>query len=180
MNTHSNAVNVLHTDHSSKTMRRVNPYTVAVPIIMLIVGASYYFYQHAAPKKPDVEQISKQGLSETIKVKTSAQTKISTKTRKQQTKKNTDLKNSLANMQASQLQRDTQIKAYLQAARAPERVPDLPVIAPLETPQTALNLQKIPDQYDMNRGQTLPKSVMDKFTTETGLTQAEIEQAMNQ
>lgn len=180
MNTQNDAVNVLHTIRAPEKGRIVKP-IIIVAIIMLIIGGLYYAYfdQSDAPAHYAIEQAS----SPKPLVRPAAQlgaTQITPKTRQQQAQTNVRLESSINAMRARQTQRDTQIQAYLQSARVPERVPDLPVIAPLEVSQNALNPGQTQKQFDVNSKHTLPPSVMDKFTAETGLTQAEIEQAMNQ
>ena len=104
---------------------------------------------------------------------------IAPKVKAQQLDKGTELQEKITAMKKRQNQRDAQMKAYLQATPAPQSVPDLPTIEPVEMAPSTTGLARVPDKLDVNSGHTLPKEVMDKFTTETGLTQAEIEKAMN-
>ncbi len=91
----------------------------------------------------------------------------------------TELANNIAAMRDRQRQRDAQIQALHQSARLPTRLPELPVIEPLQMPADLTTRTQLTDRFDAGDGYTLPQDVMSKFTNETGLSQAKIEQAMN-
>ena len=82
-------------------------------------------------------------------------------------------------MKTRQVKRDVQIEILRQSISIPRRVPELPVIEHINIRQNINNRATIGAKLDDSAGYSLPQSVMETFTAETGLTQEEIDQAMN-
>ena len=168
--TNDNGIKTLETIRPSRNESKGKFYLLACFIVALSAVGIYFGYvnQSSAPEVIALEKPPEP------KIQATQQERI------QQLKQTSKLKDDITAMQTRQKARDSQVQAYLQSARTPLRVPDLPEITPLEAPQSVVNRAQLLDQLDINAGYTLPKPVMEKFTTETGLTQAEIDKAMNQ
>ncbi len=149
---------------------------LAVFSITLLAAAGVYFVYNNQPNPQTNTKLDMPPDQETTIV---TKTQIEPEEKAQQLNKAAELQEKITDMKKRQKQRNAQMQAYLQATPAPQRVPDLPTIEPIEMAPSITGLTRVPDQLDVNSGHTLPKEVMDKFTTETGLTQAEIEKAMN-
>lgn len=91
-----------------------------------------------------------------------------------------DTGSNIAAMRVRQAQRDAQIQAYRQTVSLPMQLPDLPEIEPLQMPVNLNISGQTARDYYADEAYTLPQDVMTRFTSETGLSQIEVEQAMNQ
>ncbi len=152
-----------------------NSYLTAFSVALILAAVVYLVYMNQPA--PHVSTSSDTSPEQETTIVTKKQ--IEPEKKAQQLDKGTELQEKIIAMKKRQKQRDAQMQAYLQVTPAPQRVPDLPTIEPIEMAPSTTGLTRVPDQLDVNSGHTLPKEVMDKFTTETGLTQAEIEKAMN-
>ncbi len=147
---------------------KIKLYIVAFPLAILLAGGAYFAYVHQPSKVAKTNPIlDGEALSNHAENKQRHKQEI------------TDLKDKIATMRVRQEKRDIQMQAYLESARAPQKVPDLPIITPLEVPSSSVNRTRIQAQLSADAGDSLPKPVMEKFTAETGLTQTEIDNAMN-
>ena len=152
-----------------------NTYLTVFSVALILAAAVYFVYMNQPRPQASTGSDTAPEQETTIVAKT----QIEPEEKAQKLDKGAELQEKITAMKKRQKQRDAQMQAYLQATPAPQRVPDLPTIEPIEMAPSTTGLAQVPDQLDVNSGHILPKEVMDKFTTETGLTQAEIEKAMN-
>jgi len=156
---------------------RLASIAIFVAVALAAVG-SYYAYQANRFNDQPVNQaeISADIPKTTITAPNIPQQEVI----KPDQERTAEVSQNITAMRIRQQQRDVQVEASRQLVRVPVSVPDLPVIQPLTAAPSLTQRNPSESRFKISQGHTLPPDVMNKFTQETGLSQAEIEQAMNQ